>query len=103
METRIADCPFGAKCEEVRDVESRQILYRCPLFVKLRGKDPQSEQEIDEWRCAIAWQPILAIENVQQSRQTGAAIESLRNEMVKGQDNFLNLISTARPKQIEGR
>lgn len=103
METRIADCPLGAKCEEVKTENNRQILYRCPWYIKLRGKDPQSEQEIDEWRCAIGWTPILLIENVQQSRQTGAAVEDLRNEMVKGQNNFLSLISATRPKQIEGR
>lgn len=97
MEERLADCPLGAKCEEVKG----QILFRCPWFIKLRGKDPQSEQEIDDWKCAIAWQPILAIENAQQSRQTGAAVESLRNEMVKGQNEFLSLISQRRQERIE--
>jgi ribosomal silencing factor RsfS len=31
----------------------------------------------------LAWMPMLLIENAQQSRQTGAAVESFRNEMVK--------------------
>jgi hypothetical protein len=31
----------------------------------------------------MAWMPMLLIENAQQSRQTGAAVESFRNEMVK--------------------
>lgn len=30
----------------------------------------------------MSWLPILMIENAQQSRQTGAAVESFRNEMV---------------------
>jgi hypothetical protein len=30
--------------------------------------------------------PILAIENSQQQRQTGAAVESFRNEMVKNNE-----------------
>ncbi len=30
----------------------------------------------------MAWLPILMIENAQQSRSTGAAVESFRNEMV---------------------
>ena len=83
MEIKIADCPLGAKCEEVKEENGTQVLYRCPWFVKVSGKDPQSEQMIDEWRCAIAWTPMLLIENAQQSRQTGAAIESFRNEVVK--------------------
>jgi hypothetical protein len=34
----------------------------------------------------MAWMPILAIENSQQQRQTGAAVESFRNEMVKANE-----------------
>ena len=83
MEIKIADCPLGAKCEEVKEESGKQVLYRCPWFVRIRGKNPQYEEEIDEWRCAIAWTPMLLIENAQQSRQTGAAIESFRNEVVK--------------------
>lgn len=31
----------------------------------------------------MSWLPILLIENAQQNRQTGAAVESFRNEMVE--------------------
>jgi hypothetical protein len=54
--------------------------------MKIRGKDPQSEKEIDEWGCSMAWLPILMIENSQQQRSTGAAVESFRNEMVKANE-----------------
>ena len=30
--------------------------------------------------CAVTWLPMLMIENSQQQRQTGAAVESFRNE-----------------------
>lgn len=84
MEVKLADCPLGAKCEEVKtDQDGKQVLYRCPWYIKLRGKDPQSEKEIDEWSCAIAWTPILLIENTQMSRQTGAAVESFRNTVIE--------------------
>ena len=58
----------------------------CAWFMKIRGKDPQSEKEIEEWGCSIAWLPILMIENSQQQRQTGAAVESFRNEMVRANE-----------------
>jgi len=58
----------------------------CAWFMKIRGKDPQSEKEIDEWGCSMAWLPILMIENSQQQRSTGAAVESFRNEMVKANE-----------------
>jgi hypothetical protein len=68
-------CPFHH-----RDVS--EVCHTCPLWIHLRGKHPQSQAEFDEWACAHAWAPILMIENAQQARQTGAAIESFRNVML---------------------
>lgn len=56
---------------------------QCAWFTQVRGMNPNTGKEIDEWACAIAWFPILLIENSQQQRQTGAAVESFRNELVK--------------------
>ena len=58
----------------------------CAWFLKISGKDPQSNKEIDEWGCSMAWLPIMMIENSQQQRQTGSAVESFRNEMVKANE-----------------
>ena len=58
----------------------------CAWFMKVVGKDPQSEKEIEDWGCAVTWIPVLTIENSQQQRQTGAAVESFRNEMVKSNE-----------------
>lgn len=58
----------------------------CAWFMKIRGKDPQTDNEIEEWGCSMAWIPILMIENSQQQRQTGAAVESFRNEMVRANE-----------------
>jgi hypothetical protein len=55
----------------------------CAWFMQVRGTNPNTGKEVDEWGCAMAWMPILMIENSQQQRQTGAAVESFRNEMVK--------------------
>lgn len=83
-------CPLGKKCET------------CKWYVLVRGKHPQSEQQIDEWNCAMAWIPILLIENAQTSRGQTQALESFRNEMVKGQNQFHNiLIRAAERKYID--
>jgi hypothetical protein len=67
----------------------------CAWFLKISGTNPNTGEALDEWGCSIAWMPILLIENSQMTRQTGAAIESFRNEMVKGNEimvrNFLGL------------
>ncbi len=67
----------------------------CGWFTQVRGTDPNSGQEVDTWGCAVGWLPMLLIENAQQSRQTGAAVESFRNEMKSDNDRSLNaLLST---------
>ena len=89
MERIGGDCPLGSKCEEVVTIEGVQKLKICPWYTEVRGKDPQSEEEINEWRCAIAWMPVMMIETTQFTRQTGAAVESFRNAMVKQNEKLL--------------
>lgn len=64
----------------------------CAWFVKLAGTDPNTGKPVDEFGCAVAWMPMLLIENAQQSRQTGAAVESFRNEMVKQNETSHELL-----------
>lgn len=84
----IPDCPFHKfkPCKQ----------YSCALYTQVRGKDPQSDKEIDEWGCSFAWLPILLIENAQQSRQTGAAVESFRNEVARAVAETLLTFSNVR-------
>lgn len=58
----------------------------CAWFMKIAGTNPNDGKEVEEWGCAMAWMPMLMIENSQQQRQTGAAVESFRNEMVKNNE-----------------
>ena len=58
------------------------MKLKCEWFTEVRGTNPQTGKEVDEWGCAVTWLPMLLIENSQQQRQTGAAVESFRNETV---------------------
>jgi len=60
------------------------IGLQCSWFTQIRGVNPNTGEPVDEWGCAITWMPMLLIENSQQQRSTGAAVESFRNEVVKG-------------------
>tara|TARA_R100001460_G_C3449204_1_gene164457 strand:+ start:218 stop:532 length:315 start_codon:yes stop_codon:yes gene_type:complete len=64
----------------------------CAWFIQLRGIDPNSGKDIDEWGCAVAFTPTLLIENALQSRQTGAAVESFRNEMVRANEKHIDVL-----------
>jgi len=67
----------------------------CAWFMKIRGTNPNTGQDIDDWGCSVAWMPILLIENSQMSRQTGAAVESFRNEMVKSNEVSQQILISA--------
>jgi len=71
-------CPLNA-FEPCKELE-------CAWFIQVRGTNPNTGKEVDEWACSMAWLPVLLIENSQQQRQTGAAVESFRNEMVKNNE-----------------
>jgi hypothetical protein len=60
------------------------VCHKCPWWTRLIGKNPQSEEMIDDWRCAIAMIPMLLVENSQQQRGTTAAMETFRNGMITG-------------------
>jgi len=58
------------------------------MFVQIRGANPQTGEPIDLWDCVFPVLAMLTIENSQQQRQTGAAVESFRNEMVKANNEM---------------
>lgn len=74
----------------------------CAWFTQLRGTHPNTGAEIDEWSCAVAWLPVLLIENAKETRQTGAAVESFRNIVAAGQEQAKALLG-AQNLLIEGK
>ncbi len=76
-------CPMMGGEECVKDGAIRNNeLVACRFWIRVIGKDPQTGVETDHHDCAMAWTPVLMIENSKINRETGAAIESLRNENV---------------------
>ena len=69
-------------------------IKRCHKFVYLAGQDPQHEDQrfIDEGKCSDTWGPILQIEMANTNRGQTAALESFRNETVKGQNEFNSIV-----------
>ncbi len=79
------------------------IGLQCAWFTQVRGHNPNTGKEVDEWACAITWLPVLLIENSQQQRSTGAAVESFRNEMVKANERSQQVLlaMTSKPPVLE--
>lgn len=57
-------------------------LQACRFWIHVLGKNPQTGKEQDLWDCAIAWMPVLLIENSNQQRATSGEVNQLRNEIV---------------------
>lgn len=89
----------GTFCPIIKD-ECMQL--KCAWFTKVEGYNINTGKQIEEWNCAMTFIPMLLVENSGMERQTGAAVESFRNEMVKSneatQKIFTNMISMASNK-----
>ncbi len=90
-------CPATAFAKTCREILAD---CDCPKYVSIRGTHPQTGDPVESVGCVDSFLPMLLIENAQQSRQAGAAIESFRNEVIKRDDEALqarkNLIEFAR-------
>jgi hypothetical protein len=74
-------------------IKKECIGIKCSWFTQVRGSDPQSDREIDEYACAIAWLPVLLINTAKETREGAAATESLRNEMATMAEATIKAVS----------
>jgi hypothetical protein len=97
-------CPMmgGEPCVEDGSIRNGELVA-CRFWVTVQGMSPQTGETINHKDCAMAWMPVLMIENSKVNRETGAAVESFRNEMVRNNDlNTQVLIATANKNLIQG-
>lgn len=91
---------MGGECIEDGSIKDGELVS-CRFWVHVLGKDPQTGKDIDNADCAFAWTPVLMIENSKVNRETGAAVESFRNEMVKANESSQRiLLETSNIKQV---
>ena len=64
-------------------IQKKCVEHKCAWYTCIRGTNPNTGEEIDDWRCAVSWMPMMTVEIAQKSNQTGAAVESFRNEVVE--------------------
>jgi hypothetical protein len=76
-------------------IKKECVGLKCAWFIKIEGYDTNTGKRVDEWNCSMAFLPMLLIENSGQQRQTGAAVESFRNEMVKANDSNIKVLGAA--------
>lgn len=83
-------CPLGvSQCRQLKG----DVIEQCAWLVNIAGKHPQSDETVDEWRCSMAWMPILLVENAQTNRGQTQAIEAFRNGVIQQNTQLINAMA----------
>lgn len=69
------------------------VCHKCPWWLQIRGRNVNTNVDIDNWGCAVGFLPMLLIENAAQTRGAAAATEDARNQIVKILENASQNIS----------
>lgn len=67
-------------------LQKKCVENKCAWYCKLAGTNKNTGEAIEDWGCAVAWLPMLLIENANEARQTAASVDSLRNAAVRSED-----------------
>lgn len=97
-------CPymsaFNHECVEDGKMINGEIVA-CRFWVYVHGKHPQTGEYVKNGDCAVSWMPVLLIENSKVNRETGAAVESMRNESVTTGQQITNALMQVATKKQE--
>ena len=85
---------MGSECIEDGSIKDGELV-KCRFWINVMGQNPQTGETTNNWDCAFAWTPVLMIENSKVNRETGAAIESFRNETVKCSEQTNEILVSA--------
>lgn len=78
------------------------IEHQCMMYTHIVMNNPQTAVQEDKWSCAVAWLPILLIENARAGRNVASAVDCMRNEVTERQDVFNHLAIEAKEKRVLG-
>ena len=73
-------CPYTGFTKSCREGVAE---HSCPKWIHIMGINPQTGERMDQYGCSDKFVPLLLIENTRKQIETGAAIESFRNEMMR--------------------
>jgi hypothetical protein len=99
---KIPHADEGAICP-LHKVDCSTVCHKCPWWSRVIGKNPQTEEMIDDWRCAIALLPMLLIEGAQMQRQSNATMESFRNGVVSSVITAVRAATDSQGSLIDAR
>jgi hypothetical protein len=84
----------GMICPDFQQPMS-EVCHKCPLWMKLPVKDPTTNTDIDEWKCAKIWSVLLQFHNCRETMMVSKEVNVLRNETKKAHDEHLAMGAAA--------
>lgn len=76
-------CPYLSSTDlDGNLVKVNCLKHECAKYVQVIGTNKNTGADMSEWKCSDAWLPLLLIDNTQESRISGATMDSLRNHVV---------------------
>lgn len=86
MPNKEVKCPYTGFSKTCFDGVTK---HQCPKWIQILGAHPQTGEQLNKWGCTDTIIPFLLLENSKLQRETGAAVESFRNEMVRMNQPYL--------------
>jgi hypothetical protein len=57
-----------------------KVCHTCPWWTQVRGKNPQTGADVDDWNCAIAWLPMIGVQAAREAAAGAAETSAFRAE-----------------------
>lgn len=81
----MAQIPHGSPdliCPLHRQKMSK-VCHTCPMWMCVKGKNPQTGEDVDDWNCALVWGPLLAVQQAKEAYAVSRELNQMRNENSK--------------------
>ena len=57
-----------------------KVCHTCPMWMAIKGKHPQTGEDLDDWNCALVWGPIIAVQQTKEAHTVSRELNIMRNE-----------------------
>lgn len=85
-------CPYTGFKKSCREIVSK---HTCPKYMNLKGKNPQTNEDMDQWACSDTLLPFIHLQTDMRAFQLLAATEELRNEIFKQDSQIIRTLQIA--------
>lgn len=86
-------CPLGHKCKTT-DTDGT-VIEQCMFLIQMNQFNPATSETRLQEECAVAWTPILLLENAKLLSEVRGTTESFRDEMIKSNDKATATMAAA--------